>query len=133
MSLFVGAKMPSNRKFHSGIQAHKAAKEMQKQREALEKERLNSPEYQETQALLKEFREKRGPSLMDQHLASSSSSSSSSKNGSQSGSHDVGKNFEGKSKRSRVNDSQDLSNVFSFDPEKVILWLFLSIFQHISV
>lgn len=60
-------KMPSNRKFERGKLAKKSAEAIAEQREKEYEEYLESEEGKEAQAVLEEYRKKRGPSLMQQH------------------------------------------------------------------
>lgn len=56
-----------SRKFQHGKEARKSAEVLQAQRDAEEEAYRNSEEGKRTQALLDEYREKRGPSLMEMH------------------------------------------------------------------
>jgi hypothetical protein len=58
-----------SRKFQTGKKAKKVAAATTEQREAYEESMKYSEESQRTQAILEEFKEKRGASLMDRHVA----------------------------------------------------------------
>jgi hypothetical protein len=58
------------RKFQTGKEAKKAAKSMIAEKEALQKALLNDEEQKKNDAFLAEYKEKRGPSLMDAHFES---------------------------------------------------------------
>lgn len=58
-----------SRKFQTGKKAKKVALATTEMREAYEESMKNSEESQRTQAILEEFKEKRGASLMDRHVA----------------------------------------------------------------
>ena len=55
-------------KFEGGKEAKKAAAALKAEREALERLMEDPEEKRRTEAILAEYREKRGPSLMDAHL-----------------------------------------------------------------
>ena len=59
--------MPSNRKFVRGKLAKKSAEQLAAQREAEYESYINSEEGKAAEALIEEHRQKRGPSLMQQH------------------------------------------------------------------
>ena len=56
------------RKFQTGKEAKKAAAQMAAEREAIQKLVGNEEEERRTEQILLEYREMRGPSLMDAHL-----------------------------------------------------------------
>jgi hypothetical protein len=56
------------RKFQTGKEAKKAAAQMAAEREAIQKLVGNEEEERRTEQILSEYREMRGPSLMDAHL-----------------------------------------------------------------
>jgi hypothetical protein len=58
----------ANRKFERGKQTKKDAAALAAEREKEYEEYLASDEGKQTEAVLQEYREKRGPSLMDRHL-----------------------------------------------------------------
>lgn len=60
--------MPSNRKFERGKLAKKSAEAIAAQREAEYEQYMNSEEGKEAEAVLEEYRKKRGPSLMQKHM-----------------------------------------------------------------
>ena len=57
----------ANRKFERGKQTKKDAAALAAQREQEYEDYLASEEGQQTEAVLREYREKRGPSLVDRH------------------------------------------------------------------
>ena len=59
--------MPSNRKFERGKTAKKTAEQIAAQREAEYERYINSEEGKEAEAVLEEYRKKRGPSLIQKH------------------------------------------------------------------
>lgn len=59
--------MPSNRKFERGKLAKKSAEAIAAQREAEYERYMNSEEGKEAEAVLEEYRKKRGPTLMEKH------------------------------------------------------------------
>jgi hypothetical protein len=63
--------MMSNRKFERGKQSKKAAEALAAESEKAYAAYLLSEEGKQTEAMLQEYREKRGPSLVDQHRENS--------------------------------------------------------------
>ena len=59
--------MPSNRKFERGKLAKKSAEQIAGQREAEYEAYMNSEEGKEAEAVLEEYRKKRGPTLVQRH------------------------------------------------------------------
>jgi hypothetical protein len=59
--------MPANRKFERGKLAKKTAEAIAAQREFEHEQYMNSEEGKEAEAVLEEYRKKRGPSLMQKH------------------------------------------------------------------
>lgn len=59
--------MPSNRKFERGKIAKKSAEQIAAQREAEYEHYMNSEEGREAEAVLAEYRKKRGPTLVQIH------------------------------------------------------------------
>jgi hypothetical protein len=59
--------MPSNRKFERGKLAKKSAEQIAAQREAEYEHYMASEEGKEAEAVLAEYRKKRGPTLMQKH------------------------------------------------------------------
>lgn len=70
---FGGIKDGENRQFQHNKTAKKLAESVAAQREAMQQvEDPNSEEYKQTQALLEEYKAKRGPSLLDVHQSNKS-------------------------------------------------------------
>lgn len=64
--------MLNNRKFERGKQSKKDAEALNEENERLYTAYLQSEEGQKTEAMLQEYKAKRGPSLMESHLENNS-------------------------------------------------------------